>query len=349
MSRRSPIACIVPPDLLRRLALDEQTDASQRANAIETLALDSSIRLARAESAGRQAPGVRALGSLVSGGGTPNRVIYDMQHSTSALGPVVRAEGQASTGDPAVNEAYDGLGATYKYYWDVFARNSIDGAGLSMHGMVHFGTNYNNAFWDGQEMMFGDGDGVLFHRFTASVDVIGHELTHGVTQYEANLVYSGQSGALNEAISDIFGVQVKQYALGQTADQADWLIGADCVGDQLKPALRSMKAPGTANKYDDQPSDMDHYVKTTSDHGGVHTNSGIPNHAFYLLATQLGGHSWDKAGRIFYAALRDPHIKPNSGFRTFARATVRQAGLLYGATAAETHATTNAWHQVKVL
>ena len=192
----------------------------------------------------------------------------------------MRAEGQPATKDPAVNEAYDGLGATYKFYWDVFRRDSIDGAGMALHGLVHFGSKYNNAFWDGEEMVFGDGDGVLFTRFTASLDVIGHELTHGVTQYEANLVYSGQSGALNESISDVFGSLVKQYKLNQTAKQADWLIGADCVGRKLKPALRSMKAPGTANPYDDQPADMDHYVRTTEDHGGVHTNSGIPNLAF---------------------------------------------------------------------
>ena len=92
----------------------------------------------------------------------------------------------------------------------------------------------------------------------------------------------------------------------QTTAKADWLIGPDCVGDKLKPALRSMKAPGTANAYDDQPADMDHYVKTTEDNGGVHTNSGIPNLAFATTAIELGRHSWDKAGPIWYGSAARP-------------------------------------------
>jgi Zn-dependent metalloprotease len=341
------LACIVPPILLKRLALEGDPD--ERANAIETIVVDQSLRLARAEIAARRAPSQRALGSLVATGRRPQRVIHDQQHDMNVVGPVVRVEGQGPTGDEAVDQAYDGLGATYNFFSDVFGRDSIDGAGLILRGLVHFGTNYNNAMWDGEEMIFGDGDGVLFTSFTASLDVIGHELTHGVTQYEANLVYSRQSGALNESLSDVFGSMVKQYSLDQTAAEADWLIGPDCVGEQLKPALRSMKAPGTANPYDDQPSDMDGYVTTPEDHGGVHTNSGIPNQAFYVAATELGGHAWDRAGRIWYDALRDPRIRPNSGFRSFARATLRQASALYGTDSDEVHAVENAWGQVKVL
>jgi Zn-dependent metalloprotease len=347
LHRRRPLACIVPPVLLKRLALEGDPD--ERVNAIETIALDQSLRLARAESAGRRLPGQRALGSLVSTVAQPNRVIHDQQGNTQFIGAIVRAEGQDPTPDPAVNEAYDGLGSTYTFFSEVLGRDSIDGAGLVLRGLVHFGTNYNNAMWDGEEMIFGDGDGVLFSRFTASLDVIGHELTHGVTQYEANLVYSSQSGALNESVSDVFGSLVKQYELQQTADQADWLIGPDCVGEKLRPALRSMKAPGSANPYDDQPASMDDYVRTAEDHGGVHTNSGIPNHAFYLAATELGGYAWERAGRIWYDALRDPRIRPNSGFRSFARATLRQAGALYGTGSDEVHALENAWGQVKVL
>jgi Zn-dependent metalloprotease len=142
---------------------------------------------------------------------------------------------------------------------------------------VHYGTDYDNAFWDNAGHMFfgdgdGDGDGKLLTETPAGIDVIGHELTHGVTQHEANLVYSGQSGALNESISDVFGIQVKQMALGQDVTTSDWLIGADIVGPELKPALRSMVKPGTANAHDDQPADMDGYVAG----GDVHTNSGIP-------------------------------------------------------------------------
>jgi len=163
--------------------------------------------------------------------------------------------------------------------------------------MVHYGQNYDNAFWDNvRNMFFGDGDGQILTQTTAGIDVVGHELTHGVTQHEANLTYSGQSGALNESISDVFGIQVKQFALNQDVTQSDWLIGADIVGPALKPALRSMKAPGTANPHDTQPADMDGYVQG----GDVHTNSGIPNRAFYLAAIELGGNAYGDPGKIWY-------------------------------------------------
>jgi len=181
-------------------------------------------------------------------------------------------------------------------------------------------------------------------RTTAGIDVIGHELTHGVTQYEANLVYSGQSGALNESVSDVFGIQVKQRALGQDVTTSDWLIGAEIVGPALQPALRSMKAPGQANPHDDQPADMDGYV----DGGDVHTNSGIPNHAFYVLATTLGGNAWDAAGPIWYATLRDARLTPTATFQEFARLSVRNAKMIYGQTSTEADAVTASWEAVKV-
>ncbi len=231
----------------------------------------------------------------------------------------------------------------------MLGRNSIDNAGMPILGLVHYSTDYANAFWDGQgHMFFGDGDGQLFTRLTASLDVIGHELTHGVTQYEANLVYQGQSGALNESMSDVFGSLTKQYAKKQTAKQADWLIGPDIVGPALKPALRSMKAPGTANQYDKQPATMDDYVNTAADNGGVHINSGIPNYAFYVTATTLGGKAWEKAGLIWYDSLRDDKIKPTSGFKSFARATVRQAQIRFGDTSDEVDAVRAGWEKTKV-
>lgn len=198
-------------------------------------------------------------------------------------------------------------------------------------------------------MVFGDGDGKLFNRFTISLDVIGHELTHGVTENEAGLVYFNQAGALNESLSDVFGSLVKQYALKQTAKHADWLIGAGLLAAGVKgKALRSMAAPGTA--YDDpvlgkdpQPAHMKNYVSTTQDNGGVHINSGIPNHAFYLAATAIGGRAWERAGHIWYNALRDNKLKANAGFAAFARLTVAHAK-----NAKETKAVKNAWNAVGI-
>jgi Zn-dependent metalloprotease len=188
-----------------------------------------------------------------------------------------------------------------------------------------------------------------------TVDVIGHELTHGVTGSEANLTYQGQSGALNESISDVFGSCVKQFVLKQTADQADWLIGAGLLARGIHGvALRSMKDPGTAYDdptlgKDDQPADMAHCVHTAADNGGVHTNSGIPNRAFCLTALAIGGPSWLKAGQVWYDTLTDTRLKPNASFATFANLTILNAGRRYGSTSAEKAAVIDAWNKVGVL
>ena len=185
-----------------------------------------------------------------------------------------------------------------------------------------------------------------------ALDIIGHELAHGVTEDEAGLIYFQQSGALNESMSDVFGSLVKQYSLRQTADRADWLIGAGLFTEAVQgDALRSMKAPGTA--YDDpvlgkdpQPAHMDDYVKTMADNGGVHINSGIPNHAFYSVATQLGGYAWERAGLIWYEALRDSGLRSNTGFRRFARLTASVAERLFGRGSTEHEAVRTAWREV---
>src|SRR4029079_11658982 len=134
-------------------------------------------------------------------------------------GTVLRTEGQGPTGDTAADEAYDGLGATFDFFAEIYDRNSLDDAGMPLDATVHFGQDYNNAFWNSVQMVFGDGDGQVFNRFTIALDVIGHELSHGVTEDEAQLQYFYQSGALNESMSDVFGSLIKQYTLGQKADE----------------------------------------------------------------------------------------------------------------------------------
>jgi Zn-dependent metalloprotease len=330
--------------LLHKLAETGSEEARQAA--LETLALDHRFRLARAEAAARTGGRPMQPVTFAREGGKVQRTIYD-QHGEKAQvpGAVVRSEGQDPVGDAAVNQAYDGLGATYDFYWSRFQRDSIDGQGLPLLGLVHFGRNYGNAFWDNAgHMFFGDGDGRLLTQTTAGTDVIGHELTHGVTQYEANLVYSGQSGALNESVSDVFGIQVKQYLKGEPAQDSNWLIGEDIVGPELSPALRSMSEPGKANKYDDQPAGMSGYV----DGGDVHTNSGIPNRAFYVVASTLGGNSWDAAGPIWYAALCDPSLPATATFSDFAKRTLIQAERAYGAQSGKADAVRKGWDDVEV-
>jgi len=348
MTRPSPLQCIVPPELLRQII--RHGTEEEREAALRTVALDSTFRVSRAEAVANLIPGMFRTASVGGTPGRPHRSIYDQENGeVMVLGVPSRAEGAPPTDDPAVNEAYDGFGATYQFFWDVFHRDSMDDSGMPIVGLVHFSTNYDNAFWDGQgHMFFGDGDGTMFTRLTNSLDVIGHELTHGITQYTANLSYVNQSGALNESMSDVFGSLVKQYARGHDAAEADWLIGPDIVGPALEPALRSLKAPGTANQHDTQPADMDHFVVTAQDHGGVHVNSGIPNRAFYVAATTIGGKAWEKAGKVWYESLRDPQTRANTDFAGFARVTIRQAATLFGPTSAESDGVRAGWDDVKV-
>src|SRR5215470_7457824 len=209
-----PVCCIIPPHMLRELA-QRGTQPYNRA-AMNTLLVSAQLR------GRREAIGAFALATPTGG---KRRTIYDAQHQEELPGVFVRGEGSTPSMDTAVNEAYEGAGATYDFYKTVYDRNSVDDRGFRLDSTVHFGVDYDNAFWDGQQMVYGDGDGQIFDRFTKCIDVIGHELTHGVTQYEAKLIYSNQPGALNESMSDVFGSLVKQYVLKQTADKADWLIG----------------------------------------------------------------------------------------------------------------------------
>ena len=341
---------IVPPYLLTRIArLDDSKFATAAAAARNALEHDASIRAVRLTFGFDE--GDVLVAELGAG---PDRSIADAESREQLPGVVVRREGDPPVADLAVDEAYDGLGATFALFSEVFRRNSIDGAGLPLDATVHYGELYDNAFWNGERMVFGDGDGEIFSRFTASLSVIGHELAHGVTQYSSGLVYRDQSGALNESVSDVFGALVEQYTLGQSVDQASWLIGEGIFTDQVEgSALRSMKNPGSA--YDDdvlgkdpQPGHLDDYVETEDDNGGVHLNSGIPNRAFYLVAEQLGGNAWEHAGRIWYETITGPELTARADFAEFASATIVAATGLFGADSAETAAVRSGWSGVGV-
>ena len=345
---RNPIQCIVPPHLARRLA--ESKDPAVRARALQNLALAARVR------GRRDILSLIALPARAVNG--EHRSIYDARNGTDLPGQLVRDEGGAATGDPAADEAYDGLGATYDLYYEVYGRNSLDNRGLPLVASVHYGQQFDNAEWDGQQMLFGDGDGQYFNRFTIALDVIGHELTHGVTQYTAKLEYQDQPGALNESFSDVFGSLVKQHANGQDAASADWLIGAGIFTDQehsgvpgRPAALRSMLHPGTGYNdpvlgKDPQPDNMRGYVQTQDDNGGVHINSGIPNRAFALTAVALGGNAWDDPGHIWYTTLLRLH--QNAQFQDAADTTYQVAGEEFGAGSAQQQAVLDAWNEVGI-
>lgn len=283
-----------------------------------------------------------------------NRIIYSADDTTDLPGDKLRAEGQGVTHDVSADQAYFGTGATFDLYANSFQRNSIDAKGMQLISTVHYSQKYDNAFWDGQQMVYGDGDGDLFGLFTTPIDVTGHELTHGVTQYSANLNYQDQSGALNESFSDVFGSLVKQKVLQQTAETADWLIGEGIFTKKIHgQALRSMKAPGTA--YDDpiigkdpQPATMSGFVTAADDNGCVHINSGIPNHAFYLAAVGIGGSSCDGAGKIWYITLTEK-LQKDATFEDCANATIATTRELYGEGSTAEKAVADAWRQVGVL
>ena len=346
---------IVPPYLLARLAAgadDREMPLVARA-ARRALIESGPIRLARSATPGEIRPGADR-GLLLASARSPKRTIADAESTETLPGHIVRREGEPPVGDLAADEAYDGLGATFALYDEVFGRNSIDDRGLPLAATVHYGEEYDNAFWDGTRMVFGDGDGEIFRRFTVAVDVIGHELTHGVTQYTAGLMYQGQSGALNESLSDVFGAMTTQHLLAQSVEQATWLIGEGLFTASVQGiALRSMKAPGTA--YDDdllgkdpQPAHMDEYVQTTDDDGGVHINSGIPNRAFHLAATAIGGTSWTGAGQVWWAAMRSATLTPDADFAAFAGETVRAATEIFGQKTLQREAVVDAWRTVGI-
>ncbi|MBI2332076.1 MAG: M4 family metallopeptidase [Chloroflexi bacterium] len=352
MHAHHSILCITPPHMLEQIIRNgspEQRDLAQR-----TLVASTELRRKRG------ALGTRLRTALPTEGIVgKQRTIYDAKYGSQLPGTQVREEGDPPTSDAAVNEAYDGSGSTYDMFFNIYERNSIDDHGLKLNSTVHYQKGYDNAFWDGEQMVYGDGDEdlppdqQLFNRFTKSLDVIGHELTHGITQYEANLNYSKQPGALNESMSDVFGSLVKQYQRQHTADQADWIIGAGLFTANVNGVgIRSMKAPGTA--YDDpilgkdpQPAHMKNYVNTIEDNGGVHINSGIPNHAFYVVARELGGYAWEKAGQIWYKALTEK-LTTTSVFIDAANLTHQAAGELFGVGSLEQQAVQTGWAEVGI-
>jgi Zn-dependent metalloprotease len=343
--KHSCIFCtIIPPYMTDHII--KHGDDEMRNRTVETMRMTEQFRGMRSI--------MGSMAALAVSTGQKRRTVYDAQQGTTLPGRLVRGEGSRSHRDIAVNEAYEGAGATYDLFDQVYQRNSVDDRGLRIDSTVHFDVQYDNAFWNGNQMVYGDGDGQLFNRFTIAIDVIGHELTHGVVQFEAGLQYRNESGALNESFADVFGSLVKQRTLNQTADQADWLIGAGLLAAGVNgQALRSLKAPGTA--YDDpnlgqdpQPAHYDNRYRGRQDNGGVHINSGIPNHAFYLAAMAMGGFAWEKAGMIWYIALRDV-LRSRSTFSKAAEATIRVAGNLYGQNSTEQNAVRDAWRAVGVI
>ena len=352
MHAHNSLFCILPPHMLQEII--RRGSAAQRDIALRTLITSEQMRGQR-----RVMKSMSTIIATVAPKGNKQRAVYDAKNGSTLPGTLVRSEGDPASADSAVNEAYDGSGVTYDLYFDIYGRNSVDNNGMKLDSTVHYQKGYDNAFWDGKQMVYGDGDEDqpvekrLFNRFTIALDVIGHELTHGVTQFEANLAYWDQSGALNESLSDVFGSLVKQYQRKQTASQADWIIGEGLFTPNVNGVgIRSMKAPGTAYNdpvlgKDPQPAHMKDYVRTIEDNGGVHINSGIPNRAFYITAIELGGFAWEQAGRIWYKTLTDK-LRERSTFQQACDLTFEAAGELFGKNSLEQQAVKKGWSEVGI-
>jgi Zn-dependent metalloprotease len=359
--------CIIPPYMRMKLLNNADKDQAALITKLSCFSTDEELR-ARRTSYAKLQPGQKRLLALLQLKSKvrvftaqadqelpkPSREVYSAEGRDELPGILVRDEDSKATGDIDVDRVYDAAGATWDFYYRLFGRNSIDNAGMKLIQTVHYMQAYDNAFWDGKQMVYGDGDGELFASFTSDIDVTGHELTHGVVQYECNLDYYGQSGALNESLADVFGIMIKQKTLNQDVKSADWLIGENIlVGDQY--AIRSLKAPGTAYVdhpelgTDPQPAHMSGYTNDPDDNGGVHLNSGIPSHAFYLAANDLGGFAWEKVGQVWYSAMCNAELVPvNATFEQFKQATLSTSTTLFGPKDKVTQAIENGWKGVGV-
>lgn len=340
-----PCCGFLPPYIIRQLS--ENADPALRRIAFDTLEVDAATR------AKRELNPARVMGRSAVPGVGYRRKVFDMEGLDWQLpGTLRRSENGPASDDPTVNQAFEAAGITYNFYKKVFGRESLDGAGYPLISSVHFGINVANAFWNGTQMVYGATDGHFFLPFTASLGIAAHEMTHGVVNFSTNLAYAGQSGALNESFCDAMGVAVEQWHGKQNVAAASWTLGREIAGPGLGDVagFRSFLADKAFEDHpvlgtDPQPKHMDVYVNMNEDHGGVHVNSGIPNHAFYRAAQALGGNVWDRTAHIWYEAFTKT-LNQNATFVDAATATALAAKRLYDdGTAA---AVSDAWRAVGV-
>ncbi len=332
---------IVPRAVLERFAADPSLPTASRKAFANTGALEHVWRKLRAAHLVASQERLALLAAPNIAAGPPSVTVFDCQGGTSEPGAPVLNPGASA--DATAKRTFTETTGVAKFYQDCFGRNSIDGQGMTLVSSIHYDKNYNNAFWNGTQMTYGDGDGNIFIDFTMSNDVIGHELTHGVTQYTAGLVYTNEAGALNESISDVFGSMFRQWEAGQTVAQADWLIGSGIMGPGATQrgftCLRDMANPGAAHCMSPQPFTYANYVPQ----GDPHVNSGIGNYAFAKAANTIGGNSWAKAGKVWYAALTSPNTSKTMNYKKFAGLTRVAAKSLFPSDASVFAGVDGAW------
>ncbi len=336
---------IIPPKVLERFSRDKKLSAEARKAFANAARFDKELRKVREAKAKLTLTAMELLPSLaVTPVAPPSITVYNCNNGVSLPGTLVSNPGSSS--DATAKRAFVETRGVAKFYRTLFGRNSIDNAGMGLISSIHFSVKYNNAFWNGSQMTYGDGDGNIFVDFTRADDVVGHELTHGVTQHSLALSYVNQAGGLNESISDVFGSMFRQWQANQKVNKADWLIGKEIMGPGAIArgftCLRDMSNPAAAHCLAPQPTKFSQY------HNGMdpHESSGIPNFAFYKAAMAIGGKSWLAAGKIWYQALTGFGPSPNMSMKAFANRTRSVAASLFPAKPAVKTAVSNAWTAV---
>jgi Zn-dependent metalloprotease len=335
---------IIPDEVLKRFSKDRKLTTEQRKHFARAALVGKQIRKLRTQ-AGKLTAVTTSLG-LAAGTipAAPTITLSDCQHNQTL--PGIPVDDATDSTDGATKRAAVETSAVADFYKTVFGRNSIDDAGITMASSVHYGINFNNAFWNGSRMTYGDGDNNIFIDFTTSTDVIAHELTHGVTQYSLQLAYTGEAGGLNESLSDVFGSMFRQWRANQDVTQADWLIGKDIMGPGATArgftCLRDMADPGGAHCMTPQPVQFSDF-KTGMD---PHISSGIPNLAFCTAAKAVGGNSWETVGQMWYKALTGSAPSPNMTMETFANSTRQLAAQMDPANATVANAIDAGWTAV---
>ena len=373
MRDRHTVHGFIPPFIFRHLAKSGKKGVSAWAEA--QLHVGGYIRAERASASpkstisgfvGAASPPQGGSLSQMVGGIPPRkfRLVHDARNLPQLPGALIRKEATGPVNDPHVDEAYEFMGDTFDFFHELFGRDSLDDAGMRLVASVraaergHDGrpVPVSGAFWKGEQAIFGEGDGRIFQRLTRSLDVVAHELVHGIQcllPKENRLTPYGQSGALQEHFCDVFGALVRQWKNHKvgTPERGDerWLLGREVLmPSRTRRAIRDMKNPGTA--FEDDEMGPDNQVKHVDDlyvghddQGGIHINSGIPNRAFVLAAEAIGGDPWAVPGRIWYRALHQ--LRGHSRFSDCARQTILEAQTFDRATVAKVR---NAWKEVGV-
>ena len=315
---------IVPKSVLERFANDKSLTADLRRAAFESSLLSDLLRQSRTQQGAFISASRTIAAHLDELAAQPESVVFDCRHTHALPGKSIPNPGTST--DASAKRAFTEAAKVAEFYQTVFKRNSVDNAGATLVSSIHFGRKYNNAMWNGTQMVYGDGDGKIFIDFTEGNDVIGHELTHGVTQNTLQLGYTDDAGGLNESLSDCFGSMFRQWEAKQTSQTADWLIGSNIIGPLAKErgvtCLRNMANPADAKALGAQPTN---YAQLTP---GMdpHFTSGPPNLAFCAAAKAVPGNSWETVGQVWYQVMMTAGPQPAMSMPDFAGRT-RQAAV----------------------